>query len=125
MASPPSQRRVRRVLYEGDLKGDDYRDMHAEALAIRRELSALRHRLHMLGKKETHFDFDSRALACAGALDCAIVNLHGLVDGERWDLGVRAARVDDLWAKAEADPDAYVIEPGTSYESEQRRRWAA
>lgn len=109
---PCPAHRARRVLYKGDPTAGDLLAARAEITAIRTELSALRGRLQAVGRVETHFWFDSLANAAAGALTMAVMSLYSLCDNGRHDLKHRAERVHDLWADAEANPDAYVIEEG-------------
>lgn len=106
--------RVRRVLYNGDPKGDDFRAAHAEVRAIRSEISRLRGRLQAVGSIETHFWFDSTANVAAGTLSAAVIALYRLVDGEGHDLAARAERLDDLWADVDAHPENYLIKEGRS-----------
>lgn len=103
--------RTRRVLYEGDPREDDYLEMQREAESIRRALADVRRRLEVLGRRETHFWFDSVCVKVAGALTLGVGALYGLVVGER-SFAARAQRSRELWEKVEQDPDAFLIKPG-------------
>lgn len=107
------ERRVRRVLRDGDPRGDDYRDAGEWVEDIRSRLSHIRGELEDVGRIEAVSEHDRSCKDVAGALTLAISSLYRLVEGER-SFGRRAERVDALWADVRADPDAYVIEPGTT-----------
>jgi hypothetical protein len=109
-----SERCVRRVLYKGDPSADDLFAARAEIESIRDEMSRLRGRLKAVGRVETGFWFDSVANAAAGSLTMAVMALYSLCDGGQHDLKHRANRLRDLWADAEAHPDAYAIKEGKS-----------
>lgn len=106
-------RSARRVLRSGDPRGDDYREAEAWVRNIRSRLSHIRGELRDIGRIEAISEHDRTCEDVAGALTLALVSLHRLVDGER-SLGLRAERQDALWADVEANPDAYVIEEGTT-----------
>lgn len=107
------ERRVRRVLRDGDPRGDDYRDAGEWVEDIRSRLSHIRGELEDVGRIEAVSEHDRTCKDVAGSLTLAISSLYRLVEGER-SFGRRAERVDALWADVRNDPDAYVIEPGTT-----------
>lgn len=107
--------RVRRVLREGDPRGDDYRNADVWVRDIRSRLSHIRGELEDIGRIEASFEHDRTCNDVAGALTLALVSLHRLVDGSDRSFTSRAARSDALWADVRANPDNYVIEEGSSW----------
>lgn len=108
-----SGRRVWRILKAGDPRGDDYREAEAWVKDIRSRLVHIRGELHDVGRIEAISERDRTCEDVAGALTLAIRSLYDLLDGER-SFGASAERLDALWADVEANPDAYVIEEGTT-----------
>lgn len=106
-------RLVRRVLKEDDPRGDDYREAADWVEDIRSRLSHIRGELEDIGRIEAVSEHDRSCNNVAGSLTLAIRSLYDLVQGER-SFRARAERLDELWADVEANPDAYVIEPGTT-----------
>lgn len=115
--------KLRRVLYQGDPREEDYIAMRDEVEAIRVDLVRIRGRLEAVGRSESRFWFDSIAHRAAAALGLAARSLFDLIDGGDSDLRHRAERARELWADAEARPDAYVIEPGTDEGPRHSRRF--
>jgi hypothetical protein len=104
---------IRRVLREGDPRGADYRDAAEWVEDIRNRLAHIRGELEDIGRIEAISEHDRSCKDVAGALTLAISSLHRLVEGER-SFRRRAEQVDALWADVAADPDGFVIEPGTT-----------
>lgn len=118
---------VRRVLKSGDPRGDDYREAQAWVNDIRSRLVQIRGELHDVGRIEAISKHDRTCEDVAGALTLAIRSLYDLLDGER-SFAARAEREDALWADVAVNPDAYVIEDGTTLarrgqKSEQPWEW--
>lgn len=106
-------RRWRRVLHADDPKGSDYRDAAEWVEDIRSRLAHIRGELEDIGRIEAISEHDRSCNDAAGALSLVIRSLYDLVEGRR-SFKARAEHVDALWAAVEADPDGYVIEPGTT-----------
>lgn len=105
------ERKIRRVLYSGQPRGVDYRNAQAWVNDIRSRLGHIRGELEDVGRIEALFRHDRRCNDVAGALSLAIIALHVLVEGER-SFEARAERVDELWERAAARPDDFVIREG-------------
>lgn len=109
-------RRVRRVLHSGDPRADDLRAAGEWVAEIRSRLVHIRGELEDIGRIEASFPHDRMCDKVAGSLTLAISALHQFVDGGERSFENRAVRTDELWADVAANPDAYVIEDGSTWD---------
>ncbi len=104
-----------RVLHSGDPRGDDYREAQKWVKDIRSRLSHIRGELEDIGRIEAYLPHDRMADKVAGSLTLAIIALYQLEHGEG-SFEARAERSDALWADVAANPDAFVIKDGKTWE---------
>lgn len=112
--------RWRRVIHSGDPRSTDHLAAREWIQDIRSRLSHIRGELEDIGRLEATFPHDRMCDKVAGSLTLALIALYPLAEGER-SFAARAERSDELWAEIAADPDAFIVKDGASWDWRPRR----